>query len=76
MKIISEKNLRDFDAWCGAKKTKKLILDAGKEEEFEELIEEKYPDGITDTKLNLMLWYDADWILRALGIEEEEEEEE
>ena len=76
MKIISEKNLRDFDAWYGAKKTKKLILDTGKEEEFEELIEEKYPDGITDTKLNLMLWYDADWILRALGIEEEEEEEE
>lgn len=76
MKIISETTFKDFDAWYGAKKTKKLILDAGLEEEFEDLIEEKYPNGITDTKLNLMLWYDADWILRALGIEEEEEEEE
>ena len=76
MKIISEKKLRDFEAWAGAIETKKLILDAGLEENFEELIKEKYPNGITDTKLNLILWYDADWILRALGIEEEEEEEE
>ena len=76
MIIKTETNLRDFNAWAGAIYTKNLILDAGKEEEFEELIEEKYPNGITDTKLNLMLWYDADWILRALGIEEEEEEEE
>ena len=76
MIIKTDTTLRDFEAWAGAIYTKNLILDAGKEEEFEELIEEKYPDGITDTKLNLMLWYDADWILRALGIEEEEEEEE
>ena len=70
MKIISEKNLRDFDAWYGAKKTKKLILDAGLEEEFEELINQCCPEGISDTNLNDILWFDRDWVLQILGIEE------
>ena len=74
MKIISEKNLRDFNAWYGAIETKNLILDAGLEEEFEDLIEEIYPDGLTDTQLNDILWFDGSWILETLGIEEEEEE--
>ena len=37
------------------------------------LIDELYPNGISDTKLNLMLWYNTDWILEKLGIEEGEE---
>ena len=74
MKIITETTFKDFNAWYGAKKTKKIILDAGLEENFEMLIDEYYPNGISDTKLNLMLWYNADWILEKLGIEEEEEE--
>lgn len=72
MIIKTEKNLRDFEAWSGAIETKNLILDAGLEEEFEELIEEIYPDGLTDTQLNDILWFDGGWILETLGIEEEE----
>ena len=74
MKIITETTFKDFNAWYGAKKTKKIILDAGLEEEFEELINKWYPEGITDTKLNLMLWYDADKIFKSLGIKKVEEE--
>ena len=70
MKIISEKNLRDFNAWGGAIETKKIILDAGLEEEFEEIIEECNPEGISDTNLNDILWFDRDWVLEILGIEE------
>ena len=73
MTIITEKNLRDFEAWSGAIETKNLILDVGKEEEFEELIEEIYPEGIDETNLNDILWFDSDWVLETLGIEEEEE---
>ena len=75
MIIKTETNLRNFEAWSGAVDTKKLILDAGLEEEFEGLIEELYPDGLTDTELNDILWFDSDWILENLGIKEEEEEE-
>ena len=74
MTIKTETNLRNFEAWSGAIETKNLILDAGLEEEFEELIEEIYPDGLSDTKLNDILWFDGSWILETLGIEEEEEE--
>ena len=70
MKIISEKNLRDFNAWGGAIETKKIILDAGLEGEFEEIIEQIYPEGISNTKLNDILWFDRDWVLEILGIEE------
>ena len=70
MKIISEKNLRDFNAWAGAVETKNLILDAGLEEEFEEIIEQCCPEGISDTNLNDILWHDRDWVLEILGIEE------
>ena len=74
MIIKTETNLRNFEAWSGAVDTKKLILDAGLEEEFEILIDELYPEGLTDTELNDILWFDADWILENLGIKEEEEE--
>ena len=73
MIIKTETNLRNFEAWSGAIETKNLILDAGLEEEFEILIDELYPEGLTDTELNDILWFDPDWILEALGIKEEEE---
>ena len=74
MIIKTETNLRNFETWSGATETKNLILDAGLEEEFEGLIDELYPNGLTDTELNDILWFDADWILENLGIKEEEEE--
>ena len=72
MLIKTETNLRNFKAWSGAVDTKKIILDAGLEEEFEMLINELYPDGLTDTELNDLLWFDSDWVLENLGIKEEE----
>ena len=73
MIIKTETNLRNFKAWSGAIETKKIILDLGLEEEFEGLIEELYPEGLTDTELNDILWFDSDWILESLGVKEEEE---
>ena len=72
MLIKTETNLRNFKAWSGAIETKKIILDAGLEEEFEMLIDELYPEGLTDTELNDILWFDSGWILENLGIKEEE----
>ena len=72
MIIKTDTNLRDFDAWAGAIETKNLILDAGLEEEFESIIEQCSPEGISETNLNDLLWFDSEWILKMLGIEEEE----
>ena len=74
MKITTELSIRDFKAWSGAVDTKNIIINNDKAEEFDQLIEEIYPEGISDTYLNDLLWFDADWILETLGISEEEEE--
>lgn len=75
MKIINDDmTLANFDAWSGAIDTKETILNAGKGDEFDSLIEELYPDGLTDTQLNDLLWFDSEYVLESLGIDESEEE--
>ena len=56
--------------FCGTKET---IINEGKAEQFDSLIDELYPDGITDTQLNDLLWFEEDWIFEMLGIEIDEE---
>ena len=75
MKIISEISLRDFESWSGATETKNIIIQAGKEEEFEELIEELFPNGVSATELNDCLWFDQEYVLNTLGIDNSEDEE-
>jgi len=75
MKITTETSLVDFQTWSGATDTKKAIIDNLKSEEFDSLIEELYPDGLTDTELNDLLRFESEWIFESLGISEEEETE-
>ena len=83
MKIIKEiSSLTEFDPWSVAVDTLKRIAEFDKEEEFISMLEDIYPDGITDTQLNDILWFESDWCYKMLGIsaenadEDEEEEEE
>lgn len=76
MKIINETSISNFDAWSGAKDTKRVIIDNNKENEFDSMIEEMYPDGLTGTQLNDILWFEEDWIYDGLGIETNETGEE
>jgi hypothetical protein len=77
MKTINENlTLADFDAWSEAKNTKETILKNNKGKEFDNLIEELYPDGLTDTQLNDILWFESDWIYKQIGISEDDEDEE
>ena len=77
MKIFNENTqLWNFDAWSGAKDTKQTILNNHKGEEFDQLIEELYPDGLSETQLNDILWFEPEWIYECLGITEEEGEDE
>ena len=76
MKVYQEISIESFEAWSGAIDTKEKIIYAGKAEEFEALIDELFPNGIDETELNDLLWFDDDYIFEALGITEEGEEEE
>lgn len=72
MKLFSETRLLDFQAWSGAVDTKNTIIDNDKMEEFEALIDEIYPDGLSETQLNDILWFDEEWIFEAIGIKIDE----
>lgn len=65
----------DYKPWGGAVRYYDAIYNAGKLDEFEEYLEELYPDGIGKTELNDFLWFDGDSVLSDLGIEAEEIEE-
>ena len=75
MKVYQEISIRNFEAWNGAVATKDLIIEHDKADEFDALIEELYPDGIDETQLNDILWFDDEWVLVRQGIEEEDEDE-
>lgn len=67
MKIICEdKRLSDFDFWSGAKDTVKLLttieLDI-----IEDVLEDAYPNGMTETQINDLFWFDTDVIAEWLG---------
>ena len=68
--IVKMKDIRldEFEAWAGAIDTQELILGERKERDFECLIEELYPDGLTATELNDILWFETDWICECLRI--------
>ncbi len=68
--------LCDFKAWSGGEDTQRVILENNKGDEFDSLIEELYPDGLSETQLNDILWFDSDWCFEMLDITEEEDAEE
>ena len=75
MKIYSETNLENFEAWSGAVDTLDRVREAGKCDELESILEDLYPDGMSETELNDLLWFEPETVFEWLGIEEEEEEE-
>ena len=76
MKVFYELDLHNFEAWSGGKDTLNTILENNKGNDFDALIEELYPDGIDETVLNDLLWFEPEWIFESLGINENEEEDE
>lgn len=66
VKIIS--TLDDYKPWSGAKYTYEAIVDAGKLDALDSYLEDIYPEGLTMTGLNDLLWFDGDSVLSDLGI--------
>lgn len=73
MKIYTETSIADFKAWSGAVRTLDRIIAEGKCDELEAILEEQYPDGMTDTQLNDILWFEPEWCYEMVGIRTERE---
>ena len=72
MKITSEISLRNFEGWSGAVDTLNTLTDDQKDE-IEANLEELYPDGMGETRLNDFLWFENDTIAEWLGFEDWED---
>ena len=73
MTITYELDLNSFQAWSGAKDTLERVQREGKCAELENILEELYPDGMTETQLNDLLWFDSESVYEWLGIRSEEQ---
>lgn len=86
MKHINEKRLEearvyydfpgDYKPWSGAVDTWDRIVDEDKIDALEQYLDEMYPDGIDETELNDLLWFEPEYIFEILGISDEEDENE
>ena len=72
MRIYEEKSLTNFDFWSGAKDTVKYLT-TEELETIESILEDLYPDGVEDTTINDIFWFDDDLIAEWLGYESFEE---
>ena len=66
MIIISDIDLRNFGFWSGGKDTAKtLTLEEIDQIQF--ILEDSYPDGMTETDVNDFFWFERDTIAYWLG---------
>jgi hypothetical protein len=72
MKIYTEENLTSFEFWGGARDTVKYLT-TEEIEQIETILEDSYPDGMSDTELNDFFWFEDDTIAEWLGYEDFEE---
>ena len=73
MKVYSEKSLRNFEFWCGAKDNAETLT-SEQLDMVESILEDVYPDGVEDVQINDFFWFEFDTIREWLGIEKEEDE--
>lgn len=72
MKIYREDSLRNFNFWSGAcDRVKYLTYD--ELDQIEAILEDTYPDGIDETEINDLFWFEEDTIAEWLGYDDFEE---
>ena len=86
MKVYKEiTSLYDFEPWSGAVETYNKLIEAGKEEEFVDQLEQVFAgQDVSDTDINDMLWFEPEECFKLVGLDkdgnekndEEEEEDE
>lgn len=66
MKLYKYESLTEFEYWAGAKDTAKYLTD-DEMDTIEGILEELYPDGMDETELNDLFWFEDNLIAEWLG---------
>lgn len=75
MIVTRDISLREFEPWQGAIPTYEA-LSVDELDQLESELELQYPDGIDETELNDLFWFDEDLVFQLAGHVEEDDEEE
>ena len=67
--------LDDYSPWAGAVDIWNEICDAGLRDNLEAVLEDAYPEGMTMTQLNDLLWFEPETVREWLGMDNDDEEE-
>jgi hypothetical protein len=70
MKIYTEQSLRNFEFWSGAIARADIIKEKLGYDAFDTIeneLEMDYPEGMSDTQINDLFWFDEDYIATLLG---------
>ena len=71
MNIKTEQSLTNFNFWSGAESNAKLLTYT-ELNELESQLEDIYPDGMEETQLNDLFWFEFDTVCEWLGLDIEE----
>lgn len=72
MKVYRDIPLTEFHFWAGARDRVKY-LSRNELEQIEEILEELHPEGLKETMINDLFWFEDDLIAQWLGYESFEE---
>ena len=72
LKIITD--FSEYSPWSGAVDTYNKIEEAGLLGDLESALEDIYPEGIDQTSLNDLLWFEPEYVLSLVGLESEDED--
>ena len=65
MKVSSEINLTNFDFWSGAKNHS---FNYNELEEIQFQLEEIYPEGMEETQVNDLFWFEEEFLCELIGL--------
>lgn len=66
MRIYEDIDLKEFEPWAGATYTMETLT-CSELDTLQNAIEDIYPDGLSTTGVNDILWFETDWIAELLG---------
>lgn len=68
MKLYKEESLSGFEFWSGAKDFAEKLTD-NEFDQIEDNLTELYPDGMDETELNDLFWFEPETLCDWLGLD-------
>lgn len=72
MTVKQDITLKEFEFWAGGKDWARWFTD-DEMDTIEHYLEDVYPDGIDETTLNELFWFEPDWLASLVGFEDADE---